>query len=180
MVNLGPDTHFVGTPNEGGREVLFKFEINIGTNHQTYLSGKTSQIPFNKRFEKQDSELAKIKTGIKSEQDMLNFVNQRIQLLNSNSENDLIDRERLDNLTNSLWLHTPWNTRPLMMSMNFRFPIDKDIQLTEFDSKVINIMKSIINTKQQNLIFDSNFYGFDGDGLIGYVTGLIEFGLIDH
>ena len=31
MVNLGPDTHFVGTPNVGGREVLIKFEIRIGT-----------------------------------------------------------------------------------------------------------------------------------------------------
>ena len=146
--------------------------------YQTYLSGKTSQIPFNKRYEKQDSELAKIKTGIKSEQDMLNFVNQRIQLLNSNSENHIIDRERLDNLANSLWFNTPWNTRPLLMSMNFRFPIDKDVKLDEFDSKVINIIKD--NTKQQNLIFDSNFYGYDGDGLIGRVTGLIEVGLVDH
>jgi hypothetical protein len=43
---------------------------------------------------------------------MLNFVNTRIQLLNSNSENDIIDRERLDNIDNSLWIHTPWNKRP--------------------------------------------------------------------
>jgi hypothetical protein len=43
---------------------------------------------------------------------MLNFVNTRIQLLNSNSENDIIDRERLDNIDNSLWIHTPWYKRP--------------------------------------------------------------------
>jgi len=58
--------------------------------------------------------------------------------------------------------------------MNFRFPIDKDIQLNELDSKIINIIKNNNSTKQPNLIFDSNFYSFDGDGLIGRVTGLIE------
>ena len=88
---------------------------------------------------------------------MLNFVNERIQLLNSNSENDIIDRERLDNLANSLWLHTPWNTRPLLMLMNFRFPINKDIKLDEINSKVLNIIKNN-SDKQHNLVFDSNFY----------------------
>jgi len=58
--------------------------------------------------------------------------------------------------------------------MNFRFPIDKDIQLNELDSKIINIIKNNNSTKQPNLIVDSNFYSFDGDGLIGRVTGLIE------
>lgn len=181
MINLGSNTHFVGTPNIGGKEVLVNFEVSIGTNQQIYLSGKTSKIPFNTKYEKEDSELAKIKTGIKSEQDMLNFINTRIQLLNSNSENDIVDRERLDNLDNSLWIHTPWNKRPLLALMNFRFPIDKDIQLNELDSEVINIIKNSNNsTGQQNLIFDSNFYSYDGDGLIGHVTGLIEVESIDH
>ena len=174
MINLGSNTHFVGTPNIGGREVLVNFEVSIGTNQQKYLSGKTSKVPFNTKYEKEDSELAKIKTGIKSEEDMLNFVNTRIQLLNSNSENDIVDRERLDNLDNSLWIHTPWNKRPLLALMNFRFPIDKDIQLNELDSEIINIIKNNNSTKQSNLIFDSNFYSYDGDGLIGRVTGLIE------
>jgi hypothetical protein len=174
MINLGSNTHFVGTPNIGGREVLLNFEVSIGSNHQIYLSGQASKIPFNTKYEKEDSELAKIKTGIKSEQDMLNFVNTRIQLLNSNSENDIIDKDRLDNIDNSLWIHTPWNKRPLLALMNFRFPIDKDIQLFELDSEVINIIKDNNNTKQQNLIFDSNFYSYDGDGLIGHVTGFIE------
>lgn len=174
MINLGSDTHFVGTPNIGGKEVLVNFEVTIGTNQQKYLSGKTSKVPFNTKYEKEDSELAKIKTGIKSEEDMLNFVNTRIQLLNSNSENDIIDRERLDNIDNSLWIHTPWNKRPLLALMNFRFPIDKDFQLNELDSEIINIIKNNNSTKQPNLIFDSNFYSFDGDGLIGRVTGLIE------
>ena len=181
MINLGSNTHFVGTPNIGGKEVLVNFEVSIGTNEQIYLSGKTSKIPFNTKYEKEDSELAKIKTGIKSEQDMLNFINTRIQLLNFNSENDIVDRERLDNLDNSLWIHTPWNKRPLLALMNFRFPIDKDIQLNELDSEVINIIKNSNNsTGQQNLIFDSNFYSYDGDGLIGHVTGLIEVESIDH
>jgi hypothetical protein len=177
MINLGSNTQFVGTPNVGGKEVLLNFQVSIGTN-QIYFSGKTSKIPFNLRYEREDSVLAKIKTGIKSEQDMLNFVNERIQLLNSNSENDIIDRERLDNLANSLWLNTPWNTRPLLMLMNFRFLIDKDIKLDELDSEVINIIKD--NTKQQNLVFDSDFYSYDGDGLIGRVTGLLEVELVNH
>jgi len=174
MINLGSSTHFVGTPNIGGREVLVNFEVSIGTYQQQYLSGKTSKVPFNTKYEKEDSELAKLKTGIKSEEDMFNYVNTRIQLLNSNSENDVIDRERLDNIDNSLWIHTPWNKRPLLALMNFRFPIDKDIQLNELDSKIINIIKNNNSTKQPNLIVDSNFYSFDGDGLIGRVTGLIE------
>ena len=178
MINFGSNTHFVGTPNVGGKEVLLNFEVSIGTN-QIYLFGKTSKIPFNLKYEREDSELAKIKIGIKSEQDMLNFVNERIQLLNSSSENDTIDRERLDNLANSLWLHTPWNTRPLMMLMNFRFPIDKDILLNELDSNVINNIKNI-RTKQQNVTFNSNFYSYDGDGLIGHVTGLIEVASVEH
>jgi hypothetical protein len=134
MINLGPDTQFRGTPSVGGKEVLINFQVNIGTD-QIYFSGKTSQIPSNTKYEREDSELAKIKTGIKSDNDMLNFVNERIQLLNSNSENDknIVDRERLDNLDNSLWLNTPWNTRPLMMLMNFRFPINKDIKLDEMN-----------------------------------------------
>ena len=177
MINLGSNTHFVGTPNVGGKEVLLNFEVRVGTN-QIHLSGKTSKIPFNLKYEREDSELAKIKTAIKSEQDMLNFVNERIQLLNSNSENDIIDRERLDNLANSLWLNTPWNTRPLLMLMNFRFPIDKDIKLDEIDSEVIKIIKD--STKQQNLIFNSDFYSYDGDGLIGRVTGIIKVELVDH
>jgi hypothetical protein len=177
MINLGSNTHFVGTPNVGGKEVLLNFEVRVGTN-QIHLSGKTSKIPFNLKYEREDSELAKIKTAIKSEQDMLNFVNERIQLLNSNSENDIIDRERLDNLANSLWLNTPWNTRPLLMLMNFKFPIDKDIKLDEIDSEVIKIIKD--STKQQNLIFNSDFYSYDGDGLIGRVTGIIKVELVDH
>jgi hypothetical protein len=177
MINLGSNTQFVGTPNVGGKEVLINFQVSIGTN-QIHLSGKTLKTPFNLKYEREDSELAKIKTGIKSEQDMLNFVNERIQLLNSNSENDIIDRERLDNLANSLWLNTPWNTRPLLMLMNFRFPIDKDIKLDKLDSEIIKIIKD--STKQQNLIFNSDFYSYDGDGLIGRVTGLIEVELVDH
>ena len=131
------------------KEVLINFKVSIGTNHQIYLSGKTSKIPFNTKYEKEDSDLAKIKTGIKSEEDMLNFVNTRIQLLNSNSENEIIDRERLDNLDNSLWIHTPWNKRPLLALMNFRFPIDKDIQLNELDSAIINIIKKNNNNIKQ-------------------------------
>lgn len=177
MINLGSNTQFVGTPNVGGKEVLINFEVSIGTN-QIYLSGKTLKIPFNLKYEREDSELAKIKTGLKSEQDMLNFVNERIQLLNFNSENHIIDRERLDNLANSLWLNTPWNTGPLLMLMNFRFPIDKDVKLDELDSEVINIIKD--NTKQQNLVFDLDFYSYDGDGLIGRVTGLLEVELVNH
>ena len=177
MINLGSNTQFVGTPNVGGKEVLINFEVSIGTN-QIYLSGKTLKNPFNLKYEREDSELAKIKTGLKSEQDMLNFVNERIQLLNFNSENHIIDRERLDNLANSLWLNTPWNTGPLLMLMNFRFPIDKDVKLDELDSEVINIIKD--NTKQQNLVFDLDFYSYDGDGLIGRVTGLLEVELVNH
>ena len=59
MINLGSNTNFVGTPNIGGKEVLINFEVNIGTN-QIYLSGKTSTIPFNTKYEREDSELAKI------------------------------------------------------------------------------------------------------------------------
>ena len=180
-INLGSNTHFVGTPNIGGREVLLNFEVRIGSNHQIYLSGQASQIPFNTKYEKEDSELAKIKIGIKSEQDMSNFVNQRMQLLNSTSENNIIDRERLENLEKSLWIHTPWNKRPLLALMNFRFPIDKDIKLNELDSKIINIIKNNNDaTQHHQLIFDSNFYGYDGDGLIGYVTGSIEVEVVDQ
>ena len=140
----------------------------------SYSKRQITKVPFNTNYEKKYSELAKIKTGIKSEEYMLNFVNTRIQLLNSNYENDIIDRERLDNIDNSLWIHTPWNKRPLLALMNFRIPIDKDIQLNELDSEIINIIKNNNSTKQPNLIFDSNFYSFDGDGLIGCVTVLIE------
>ena len=64
------------------------------------------------------------------------------------------------------------------MLMNFRFPIDKDVKLDELDSEVINIIKD--NTKQQNLVFDLDFYSYDGDGLIGRVTGLLEVELVNH
>jgi hypothetical protein len=64
------------------------------------------------------------------------------------------------------------------MLMNFRFPIDKDIKLDEIDSEVIKIIKD--STKQQNLIFNSDFYSYDGDGLIGRVTGIIKVELVDH
>jgi len=154
-INLGPNTHFVGTPNLGGREVLLNFEVSIGSNHhQIYLCGQTSKIPFNTKYEKKDNELAKIKTGIKSE-DMSNFVNQRMQLLNSNSENNVIDRQRLDNIENSLWIHTPWNQAPLLALMNFRFPIDKKIKINELDSKVINIIKNNNNDMLHNI---TNWY----------------------
>ena len=78
----------------------------------SYSKRQITKDLFNTNYEKEDSELAKIKIGIKSEEYMLNFVNTRIQLLNSNSENDIIDRERLDNIDNSLCINTSWNKRP--------------------------------------------------------------------
>ena len=36
------------------------------------------------------------------------------------------------------------------------------------------------NTKQQNLVFDLDIYSYDGDGLIGRVTGLLEVELVNH
>jgi hypothetical protein len=39
MINLGSNTHFIGTPNVGGKEVLINFEVSIGTN-KIYLSVK--------------------------------------------------------------------------------------------------------------------------------------------
>jgi len=64
------------------------------------------------------------------------------------------------------------------MLMIFRFPIDKDVKLDELDSEVIRTIKD--SPKQQSLIFDSDFYSYDGDGLIGRVTGLIEVELVNH
>ena len=61
--------------------------------------------------------------------------------------------------------------------MNFRFPIDRNIQLNPLDSEVIKIIQ---DHNIQDTIFDVNFYGYDGDGLIGRVTGLLEIQLIDN
>jgi hypothetical protein len=63
------------------------------------------------------------------------------------------------------------------MLMNFRFPIDLNIQLNPLDSEVIKIIQ---DHNIQEIIFDVNFYSYDGDGLIGRVTGLIEGQLIDN
>lgn len=177
MINLGPNTQFVGSPNVGGREVLMNFELYVGDSH-LYFYGSTSKTPFNSKFEI-NSQVAKNKISIQSEDDMNNFVNNRIKLLNSISNHDenIIDKERLDNIDNSLWVNTPWNERPLLMLMNFRFSIDQNIQLNPLDSEVIKIIQ---DNNIQEIIFDVNFYSYDGDGLIGRVTGLIEGQLIDN
>jgi hypothetical protein len=101
---------------------------------------------------------------------MDSFVSNRINLLSANADKFIIDKERLDDIDNSLWVHTPWNERPLLMLMNFRFPI-QDIKLEPLDSKVI---QSIKDNNMKNIIFDVDFYGYDGDGLIGHVNGLVE------
>jgi hypothetical protein len=177
MINLGPNTQFVGSPNVGGREVLMNFELYIGDSN-VYFYGLSSKTPFNSKFEI-NSQIAKNKLGIHSEDDMDNFVNNRIKLLNSisNHHEDTIDKERLDNIDNSLWVNTPWNERPLLMLMNFRFPIDQNVQLNPQDSEVIRIIQ---DSNIQDIIFDVNFYSYDGDGLIGHVTGHLEGQLIDN
>ena len=176
-INLGSNTQFVGSPNVGGREVLMNFELYLGDSH-LYFYGSTSKTPFNSKFEI-NSQIAKNKISIQTEDDMNNFVNNRIKLLNSssNSHENTIDKDRLDNIDNSLWVNTPWNERPLLMLMNFRFPIDRNIQLNPLDSEVIKIIQ---DHNIQDTIFDVNFYGYDGDGLIGRVTGLLEIQLIDN
>ena len=177
MINLGVNSQFVGSPNVGGREVLMNFELYLGDS-TVYFYGSTSKTPFNSKFEI-NSQVAKNKLSIQSEDDMNKFVNHRIKLLNSISNHDenIIDKQRLDNIDNSLWVNTPWNERPLLMLMNFRFPIDKNIQLNPLDSEVIKIIQ---DHNIQEIIFDVNFYSYDGDGLIGRVTGFIEGQLMDN
>ena len=143
MINLGSSTQFVGSPNIGGREVLMNFELYLGDSN-IYFYGLTSKAPFNTKFEI-NSQVAKDKIKIQSENDMNNFINNRIKLLNSNSNHDgdenIIDRERLDNIDNSLWINTSWNERPLLMLMNCRFPLDQNIQLNPLNSKVIKLIQ---------------------------------------
>ena len=148
------------------------FELYLGNNME-YFSGRTLKAPFNSKYEI-DSQLAKMKTDIHSEDNMDTFVSTRIKILSANSEGCIIDKERLDNIDNSLWVHTPWNERTLLMLMNFRFPIDKDIKLEPLDSQVIQIIE---DNNMKNITFDINFYSYDGDGLIGHANGLIEFNL---
>ena len=153
---------------KGGKEVLMNFELFLGNNKE-YFSGRALKDPFNSKYEI-NSPFAKMKINIHSEDDMDSFVSNRIKLLSANSDKFIIDKERLDNIDNSLWVHTPWNERPLLMLMNFRFPI-QDIKLEPLDTKVIQSFK---DNNMKNIIFDVDFYGYDGDGLIGHVNGFVE------
>jgi hypothetical protein len=49
--------------------------------------------------------------------------------------------------------------------------IDKNIYLDPQDSNVVSLMKE---KNIRDLAFNTDFYSFDGDGLVGHVTGSIS------
>jgi hypothetical protein len=153
-VNLGPQSYFDGSNGADGHEPIINFEFHVGTD-KDFIYCEARKPPIGK--------------GVHSTKHPLpmNFEalsNSRTLALQS-SHNE-IDQERLKNITHSL------NQRYLF-EVTYEGTLDNNLTFNPNDSKLVQRMEE---RHIDNLSLAADFYGYDGDGLVGYVTGQVAAG----
>jgi hypothetical protein len=161
MVNLSKDSFFDGSNNRPGREPINNFEFHIGDT-KDYISGQASTVPQGSGIS-EIGQNTKIALGVETEEKFMDLKKRRIEVLESSGTT--IDQKRLTNLDKSYSYY--FMTRLVTHSCT----IDKNIYLDPQDSDVVSLIK---NKNFQDFTFNADFYSFDGDGLLGHVTGDIS------
>lgn len=159
MVNLSEDNFFDGSTNMPGRESINNLQLHIG-NNKDYISGKASIVSQGTGID----EISRDK-GLRWLGNIRKIYDfeKKIELLESSGTT--IDQKRLANLDRSFTYY--FMTRRVRHSCT----IDKNIYLDPQDSNVVSLVKE---KNINDLAFNADFYSFDGDGLVGYMTGSIS------
>jgi hypothetical protein len=161
MVDLSEDNFFDGSTNMPGREPINNLQLHIG-NNKDYISGKASIVSQGTGIDEISQE-TKAALGLETEEKFMILKKKKIELLESSGTT--IDQKRLANLDRSFTYY--FMTRLVRHSCT----IDKNIYLDPQDSYVVSLMKE---KNINDLAFNADFYSFDGDGLVGHVTGSIS------
>jgi hypothetical protein len=149
-VNLGSDSYFDGSNGANGREPIMNFEFHIG-NDDDYIHCQTRDPPVGGGAHN---------TSFPLPMRLEALVNSRIQKLRLGEDD--ISKARLQKIRRSLWS---------IYYMEVTYSITLDVhEYNPLDSEIIESMKEM---GIPNLDLQMNLYGFDGDGLVGYVNGTV-------
>lgn len=150
MVNLGPNSFFDGSNGADGHEPIVNFELRVG-NENEYLYCQTSEPPVGSGAQHTSFPLPNLES----------LINSRRQALQSSPTQ--INQERLNNITHSL--------NPIYLSqVTYQCTLDRNVTYQASDSQLIKTMEQ---RQISSLSLIVNFYGYDGDGLVGYVNGQV-------
>lgn len=149
-VNLGSNSYFDGSNGANGREPILNFEFHIG-NDRDYVKCQSRDIPVGGGAHN---------TSFPLPMQLDALVNSRIQKLKS--QDDDISKARLEKIRRSLW-------GIYYMEVTYTSILD----IHEYDPVDSGIVKLMKENGVANLDLQMNFYGFDGDGLVGYVNGTV-------
>ena len=150
-VNLGPNSYFDGSNGADGHEPIINFEFHVG-NNEDYIYSETNEPPLGKGAHP---------TTLPLPLNLTALINSRIQALQS-SKNE-IDKSRLKNIRRSL-------TAMYGLEVMYDPILDKNIVYNPMNSELVTLMEQ---RQIDRLSLIMNFYGYDGDGLIGYVNGQV-------
>jgi len=152
-VNLGSNSFFDGTNGADGHEPIMDFEFHVGNNNSEYIFGIPSNPPKGGGTHG---------TSLPLPISLQALINSRMNSLSGSSKK--VDVERLQNIRKSLW-------EIYNVEVSYTMLLDKDIKYNPMDSKIVKLMEQKNIT---NLNLDMDFYGYDGDGLVGYVNGTLS------
>lgn len=153
-VNLGPHSFFDGSNGADGREPIVNFELHVGNNND-YIYCEATNPPIGHGIHLTKNPLPMTFEALRN--------SRTIELQTSN---DAIDQQRLKNINRSL--------NPIYsLEVSYEGTLNKNIKFNPMDSELV---KSMEQRQINNLSLNTDFYGYDGDGLVGYVTGNIAAG----
>jgi len=153
-VNLGPHSYFDGSNGADGHEPIINFEFHVGTD-KDYIYCEASNPPTGNGVHRTENPLP---MGFEA------LLNSRTEALQAS--HDVIDQQRLKNITRSL-------NRRYLFEVTYEGTLDKNIKFNPIDSELVKAMEQ---RQINNLSLIAYFYGYDGDGLVGYVMGEVAAG----
>lgn len=151
-VNLGPKSYFDGSNGADGHEPILDFEFHVGTEKE-YISAEASTPPKG--------------TGVHPTRNPLPLSFEALlksRALALKTSANPIDKERFNNITRSLNLRYEFE-------VTYEGKLDKNISFDPDDSIII---KKMMEKQVDNLSLTADLYGYDGDGLTGFIKGYIS------
>ncbi len=149
-INLGNESYFDGSQGAQGLEPIMNFEFHVGDD-DGFIDCQAREPPLGGGFHN---------TSLPLPMPLEALVNSRIQKLKL--EDDEISKARLLKIKRSLW-------GVYYGEVTYNTSLDV-IDYNPLNSEIIKLMKE---KEISNLNLQMNFYGFDGDGLVGYVNGTL-------
>jgi hypothetical protein len=153
-VNLGPRSFFDGSNGADGHEPIMNFEFHVG-NDNDYIYCEATRPPIGSGPHPTKHPLPMTLEAL---------LNSRTEALQSS--HNVIDQQRLKNINQSLW-------GIYLQEVTYVGRLDKNIKFNSMDSELV---KSMEQKNINEFSLNADFYGYDGDGLIGYVTGNLAAG----